>query len=90
MVPRRNALAWNLFVATAAEMKAKFRALLDLGRVSNLPSVVTNVLAAWVLTGAGFGYDVVVVAIGAILLYLAGTTLNDAVDAKFDRLMPIL
>ncbi|MFT4546750.1 MAG: 4-hydroxybenzoate polyprenyltransferase [Verrucomicrobiales bacterium] len=66
-------------------MHKKIRALLDLGRVSNLPSVVTNVLAAWVLAGATLGLGLLPVSLGAILLYLAGTTLNDAVDAKFDR-----
>ena len=32
-----------------AKIHPKLKALLDLGRVSNLPSVVTNVMAAWVL-----------------------------------------
>jgi len=63
----------------------KLKALLDLGRVSNLPSVATNVLAAWVLAGGEIGFGLVGVLIGAVLLYLAGTTLNDAVDAVFDR-----
>jgi hypothetical protein len=66
-------------------MHPKLKALLDLGRVSNLPSVATNVIAAWVLTGKGLGFGLIFVLIGAMLLYLAGTTLNDAVDAKFDR-----
>ncbi|MEZ5325507.1 MAG: UbiA family prenyltransferase [Verrucomicrobiales bacterium] len=35
-------------------MFRKFKALLDLGRVSNLPTVWSNCLAAWVLAGAGF------------------------------------
>ncbi len=64
---------------------AKLQALLDLGRVSNLPSVVTNVVAAWVLAGGGFGFGLLPVLVGGVLLYLAGTTLNDAVDEKFDR-----
>lgn len=63
----------------------KLQALLDLGRVSNLPSVVTNVFAAWVLAGGSLGLGLVPVLVGALLFYLAGTTLNDAVDAKFDR-----
>ena len=66
-------------------MSPKLKALLDLGRVSNLPSVATNVVAAWVLAGASFGFDLVALLVGAMLLYLAGTTLNDAVDVKFDR-----
>ncbi|MGI9242596.1 MAG: UbiA family prenyltransferase, partial [Verrucomicrobiales bacterium] len=63
----------------------KLQALLDLGRVSNLPSVVTNVVAAWVLASGGLGFALLPVILGAVLLYLAGTTLNDAVDEKFDR-----
>lgn len=35
-------------------MIRKFKALLDLGRVSNLPTVWSNCLAAWVLAGAAF------------------------------------
>jgi 4-hydroxybenzoate polyprenyltransferase len=63
----------------------KLQALLDLGRISNLPSVVTNVVAAWVLASGSLGLGLVPLIIGAVLFYLAGTTLNDAVDAKFDR-----
>ena len=66
-------------------LSTKLKALLDLGRVSNLPSVATNVIAAWILAGGGLGTGLVAVMAGAVLLYLAGTTLNDAVDAKFDR-----
>ena len=63
----------------------KLKALLDLGRVSNLPSVATNVIAAWVLVQGGLGFGLAPVILGAWLLYLAGTTLNDAIDAEFDR-----
>ena len=35
-------------------MFAKIKALLDLGRISNLPTIWSNCLAAWVLAGAGF------------------------------------
>ncbi len=66
-------------------MTEQVRALLELGRVSNLPSVVTNVLAAWILTGSRFGFGLVGLVIGSVLLYLGGTTLNDAIDVKFDR-----
>ena len=66
-------------------MTTQLRALLELGRVSNLPSVVTNVLAAWILTGTGFGLGLVGLVLGAMCLYLGGTTLNDAVDVQFDR-----
>jgi 4-hydroxybenzoate polyprenyltransferase len=56
-----------------------------LGRVSNLPTVWSNCLAAWLLSGGGswsrFGW----VCVGATLLYLGGMFLNDAFDQEFDR-----
>jgi 4-hydroxybenzoate polyprenyltransferase len=61
------------------------RALLVLGRVSNLPTVCSNCLAAWVLGGGGRLLDFVLLNVGAALLYLAGLYLNDAFDADFDR-----
>lgn len=60
------------------------RAILELGRVSNLPTVWTNVVAAWVLTCGGVNWETLVFAVGASLLYLGGTTLNDAFDVGFD------
>lgn len=58
---------------------------LKLGRVSNLPTVWTNVLAAGALTGIG-GADVRLPwAIAAMsLCYVAGMFLNDAFDRGFD------
>lgn len=60
------------------------RAILELGRISNLPTVWTNVIAAWVLTCGGVSWETLVFAVGASLLYLGGTTLNDAFDVDFD------
>ena len=67
-----------------------FKALLLLGRTSNLPTVWSNCLAAWLLAGGALSEvdDVLKYAwlnIGATLLYLAGMFLNDAFDVKFDR-----
>jgi len=66
------------------------KALLLLGRTSNLPTVWSNCLAAWLIAGGGFveSSDIqrfVWVNAGATLLYLAGMFLNDAFDVKFDR-----
>ena len=65
------------------------RALVILGRVSNLPTVWSNCLAGWVLGGGGFTGDepgrVLLLGAGATLLYLGGMFLNDAWDAPFDR-----
>ena len=58
---------------------------LQLGRVSNLPTVWTNTLAGVVLAGGaipGLGFGVMLVAFS--LFYVGGMFLNDAFDAKFD------
>lgn len=56
-----------------------------LGRVSNLPSIWSNCLAAFVLGGAGEWHFITPVLIGASFFYLGGMFLNDAFDANFDR-----
>lgn len=61
------------------------RTALKLGRVSNLPTVWTNVLAGTVLSGAAPAADVVLsVGVAASLLYVAGMYLNDAFDHRWD------
>jgi 4-hydroxybenzoate polyprenyltransferase len=61
------------------------RALLALGRVSNLPTVWSNCLAAWMLAGAGWQPHFLLLWTGTTLLYLGGMLLNDAFDVEFDR-----
>lgn len=62
------------------------RPWLHLARISNLPTVWTNVTAAWLIAGGGltdaklFG-----LLLAGSLLYTGGMILNDAADAKFDR-----
>ena len=66
------------------------RALLVLGRVSNLPTVWSNCLCGWLI---GVGYTkgpldwtmLAMLSVGATLLYLGGMFLNDACDVEFDR-----
>ena len=63
----------------------KLRTAVTLGRVSNLPTVWTNVMAAVVLAGA----DLDLASLGMVLacaslLYVAGMYLNDAFDAQID------
>ena len=59
---------------------------LRLGRVSNLPTVWTNVLAGVVLSGAPLSLGITLVLMLALsLFYVAGMYLNDAFDAGFDR-----
>src|SRR2546423_2127693 len=61
------------------------RALLILGRVSNLPTVWSNILAGWWLGGADSSGKLPWLFAGATFLYLGGMFLNDAFDAVFDR-----
>jgi 4-hydroxybenzoate polyprenyltransferase len=63
------------------------KAYLDLCRVSNLPTVWTNVLAAVVLSGAGVSWPIVVLlSLSVSLFYSGGMCLNDICDAGIDRL----
>ena len=58
---------------------------LRLGRVSNLPTVWTNVLAASVLAGTPrTGVTVALIALACSLSYVGGMFLNDAFDRAYD------
>jgi 4-hydroxybenzoate polyprenyltransferase len=58
---------------------------LKLGRVSNLPTVWTNVVAGVALAALEPRWRVVLpVGVAASLLYVAGAYLNDAFDARWD------
>jgi hypothetical protein len=59
---------------------------LRLGRVSNLPTVWTNVLAGIVLSDAAVtAPSAVLLLLSLSLFYVAGMFLNDAFDSEFDR-----
>lgn len=60
------------------------RHILTLARVSNLPTVWSNCLAAWLISGAVPSPAILPLLIGASLLYAGGCTLNDAFDAGWD------
>jgi len=63
----------------------KWSVALSLGRVSNLPTVCTNVLAGVVLAGGSFADPRVAgIATAVSLCYVAGMYLNDAFDSEFD------
>jgi 4-hydroxybenzoate polyprenyltransferase len=64
---------------------SSLRTFLVLGRVSNLPTVWSDCLAAWLLAGGGNPQALACAALAASLLYEAGMFLNDACDADFDR-----
>ena len=71
--------------AVAPRMPA-WRAWLQLARVSNTPTVVSNAVAGAVLvsTTARTG-TVVLVAVAMVLFYTAGMVLNDLADVEIDR-----
>ena len=68
----------------------KFRTFLELGRVSNLPTVLSNVLTGSVLGaghlawGAGQWVAPGVAALASVLFYVGGMFLNDAFDAPWE------
>jgi len=72
-------------IAPAAADAARWRIYLRLGRVSNLPTVWTNVIAGIVLAGATADAQTVL-ALGTALslFYVGGMFLNDAFDREID------
>jgi 4-hydroxybenzoate polyprenyltransferase len=59
---------------------------LRLGRVSNLPTVTSNVLAAIALAGGRASVaSIAMVCLALSLMYVAGMYLNDAFDREIDR-----
>ncbi len=64
----------------------RLRTLLILGRVSNLPTVWSNLIAGWWITGGiyGDGHRLLLLLAGGSLLYTGGMYLNDFCDAAFD------
>ena len=63
----------------------RLRTLLILGRVSNLPTVWSNCLAGWWLSGGGNRGKLPLLLAGVSALYIGGMYLNDAFDAEVDR-----
>ncbi len=62
------------------------RAWLELARISNLPTVWTNVTAGWLLAGGDLKDPLLAwLLLAGSLLYTGGMILNDAADAGFDR-----
>ena len=75
--------------AESLKPRSPFRAVLDMARAGNLPSVASNVIAALVLSGAAgvvwpSGGQLVRSLVAGFLLYAGGATLNDVADADFD------
>lgn len=68
----------------AADAVSGWRVALRLGRVSNLPTVWSNVIAATAIAGGAPWRLTVLVAAAASLLYVAGMFLNDVFDREID------
>lgn len=67
-------------------MKKTLHAWLELARISNLPTVWTNVLAGWLLAGGSWECRPLAwLLAGGSLLYTGGMILNDAADVNYDR-----
>jgi 4-hydroxybenzoate polyprenyltransferase len=72
-------------MAIAARQSLAFETLLRLGRVSNLPTVWTNVLAGTVLAGGDpLSAQTCIVALAMSLFYIGGMFLNDYCDRHVD------
>src|SRR5258706_12334478 len=67
------------------DITRQLRTLLVLGRVSNLPTVWSNCLAGWWLSGGGNFWKLPLPLLGVSALYTGGMFLNDAFDAEFDQ-----
>ena len=68
------------------ETRKYLRTLLVLGRVSNVPTVWSNCLAGWLISGASSIRALLLICAGGTALYIGGMYLNDAFDVEFDRL----
>ncbi len=66
------------------EARLWLRAHLELARLSNLPTVWSNCVAAWLLVGGVFVPSLLFMTIALSLLYTGGMYLNDACDAGYD------
>jgi 4-hydroxybenzoate polyprenyltransferase len=74
-------------VAAAPPRHSRFRAYLTLCRVSNLPTVWTNVLVASLLSGGAVSPRLyLLLAFSLSCFYLAGMVLNDLCDCEHDRM----
>ncbi len=61
------------------------RAYVELSRLSNIPTCLTNVLVGCALGGAIQWQQATMLTIGVMLMYVAGMALNDVFDARIDK-----
>jgi type IV secretory pathway VirB2 component (pilin) len=63
----------------------RYRTHLTLGRVSNLPTVWSNILCAWLLVGGDSLSSLWLLLLAGSALYTGGMYVNDYADVEFDR-----
>lgn len=84
--PRQRPSGEKAAGSCAAFGRMSWSVALRLGRVSNLPTVWTNVLAGIVLAGGAVAVrPTALLLVSLSLFYVAGMFLNDAFDRDFDR-----
>lgn len=67
-------------------MDNKTKGILDLCRISNLPTVLSNCVGSWLIAGAALGeFNLLVLVLGAALFYSGGMVMNDVFDVAFDN-----
>lgn len=81
--PRRVWAEWG--VPPAFPAMASLPTLLALSRPAGLPTVWSNCLAGWWLSGGGQAHKLPFLCGGATLVYLGSAWLNDAWDEGYDR-----
>ena len=68
-------------------MKRQVRAWLELLRISNVPTCLSNVLVGWTIGGGDFDPLPLGILCGVVIaIYLAGMILNDVFDVEWDRI----
>lgn len=69
-----------------APTAGRVRAWLEVARISNAPTVISNIIAgAALVTASGSPRPVALLSLAAVLFYTAGMMLNDVLDADIDR-----
>ena len=63
----------------------KIIAILELCRISNLPTVISNCVAGYLISKDSLSWGLALIVIGASLLYSGGMAMNDVIDLRYDK-----
>ena len=63
----------------------KIIAVLELCRISNLPTVISNCAAGYLISKDSLSWGLALIVIGASLLYSGGMAMNDVIDLRYDK-----